>query len=72
MIARKVIKIKEYIINNMDIIISVITIAVTWILGYLAKKNPLFRKNMIPIQNRVTAGIRIIDARDINASIEIM
>ena len=28
--------------------------------------------NTIPIQNRVTAGIRIIDARDSNSSIEIM
>lgn len=35
-------------------------------------KAVLIETNMIPIQNRVTAGIRIIDARDINASIEIM
>lgn len=35
-------------------------------------KAVLIETNMIPIQNRVTAGIRIIDARDIDASIEIM
>jgi len=26
----------------------------------------------IPVQNRVTAGVRIIDARDSNTTIEIM
>lgn len=35
-------------------------------------KAVLIETNMIPIQNRVTAGIRIIDARDIDTSIEIM
>ena len=35
-------------------------------------KAVLIETNKIPIQNRVTAGVRIIDARDIDASIEIM
>ena len=37
--------------DNMDVIISFVTIIVTWILGYLSKKNPNFSNNMIPIQN---------------------
>ena len=35
-------------------------------------KAVLIDVNTLPIQNRVTSGVRIIDARDINASIEIM
>ena len=42
---------KTFIIDNIDVIISLVTIIVTWILGYLSKKNPNFSNNMIPIQN---------------------
>ena len=42
---------RELIMNNMDFIISFVTIIVTWILGYISKKNPNFSNNMIPIQN---------------------
>ena len=42
---------KEYIINNMDVIISLTTMIVTWILGYLAKKSSFFSNNLIPLQN---------------------
>ena len=32
-------------------IITLVTIIVTWILGYVAKKSTWFKNNLIPIQN---------------------
>ena len=42
---------RVFLIDNMDTIIAISTMIVTWVLGYLAKKNPFFSNNMIPLQN---------------------
>lgn len=42
---------KELLINNMEFIISFVTIIVTWILGKLAKKSKFIKNERIPIQN---------------------
>ena len=42
---------KTFLLDNMDVIIAFSTMVVTWVLGYLAKKNPFFNNNFIPIQN---------------------
>lgn len=47
---------KELLLNNMEFVISFVTIIVTWILGKLAKKSKLVQNERIPIQN-LTIGI---------------
>ena len=42
---------KTFIIDNIDIIISLVTMITTWVMGYFAKKNSFFSNNYIPIQN---------------------
>ena len=42
---------KELILNNMEAIITVITIIITWGLGQLSKKSRFISNNLIPLQN---------------------
>lgn len=42
---------KELLLNNMEFIISFVTIIVTWVLGKLAKKSPIINSKRIPLQN---------------------
>ena len=42
---------KNFLLENLDFIISIVTMSVTWILGYLSKKNRFFSNNLIPLQN---------------------
>lgn len=42
---------KEIILNNMELIIAVITAIVTWVLGLVSKKSTKIKNNLIPIQN---------------------
>ena len=42
---------KELIINNMEVIIMLITMGVTWFLGWLTKKNEKLSNKIIPYQN---------------------
>ena len=44
----------------MAMIISIITMIITWILGYIAKKSKFFSNNMIPLQNIIIMIISII------------
>ena len=37
--------------ENMDVVIAICTMIITWSMGYLAKKNPFFNNNLIPLQN---------------------
>lgn len=47
---------KELLLNNMEFIISFVTIIITWIFGKLAKKSKFIKDERIPIQN-LTIGI---------------
>lgn len=42
---------KELIINNMEFIIMLVTIGLTWLLGKLSKKNEKLSNKIIPYQN---------------------
>ena len=42
---------KELIINNMEFIIALITMGVTWFLGWLTKRNEKLSNKLIPYQN---------------------
>ncbi len=44
---------KVFILENIDVIISFITMMVTWMLGYYAKRSSFFSNNFIPIQNLI-------------------
>ena len=46
---------KEFLIENIEIIISIVTMIITWICGKLAKKNKHILNNRIPIQNIIIA-----------------
>lgn len=43
----------EFITNNVDTIIALFTMIVTWVLGFLSKKSPYINNNIIIIQNVV-------------------
>lgn len=42
---------KEIIIENMEVITMIITMGVTWFLGWLTKKNEKLSNKLIPYQN---------------------
>lgn len=54
-------------------IITLVTIVITWILGFIAKKSTWFNTNLIPIQN-ITIGVVVaciewIITKDFNIAI---
>lgn len=65
----------EFLSNNIDIIITVITMIVTWILGALSKKSTYINNNLIIIQNIVigpiVALLYYIITKDFNIAIAI-
>lgn len=42
---------KELLITNMDVIIAVITVLITYVLGLVSKKSKYINNNVIAIQN---------------------
>lgn len=42
---------KEFIIENISVIVTFITIIVTYILGVISKKSSKINDNLIPVQN---------------------
>ena len=42
---------REFLIENMDVIVAFWTMVITWLFGYLAKKSSFFSNNLIPLQN---------------------
>lgn len=46
---------KEFIINNIETIITLCTMIITWVCGILAKKSKHIMNNRIPIQNILIA-----------------
>lgn len=48
---------KELIINNMEVIIMVITMVITWVFGLLTKKNEMLSNKLIPYQNIIIMAI---------------
>ena len=51
---------KELIINNMETIIMIITMGLTWLLGKLSKKNEKLSNKIIPYQNIIIMVIATI------------
>lgn len=43
----------EFITNNSETIITILTMVLTWVLGFLSKKCPYINNNFIIIQNIV-------------------
>lgn len=43
----------EFINSNTEIIVTLLTMSLTWILGFIAKKSPYVNNNLIIIQNIV-------------------
>ena len=50
----------HFLTENIEIIITFITMIVTWILGFLAKKSPYINNNLIVIQNIIIGIITAI------------
>ena len=54
-------------------ILTVVTIVITWIMGYFAKKSSFINTNLIPLQNigigLVTAIIEWVITKDFNTAI---
>ncbi len=46
----------QFITSNSEVIVMMVTMFVTWILGFLAKKSPYINNNLIIIQN-IVVGI---------------
>lgn len=44
---------KEFIIENMEVIVSFITMLITWFLGIVSKKSSKIQNNKIPLQNMI-------------------
>ena len=44
---------KEYIIANMEIIITLLTMIISLILGYISKKSDYVKNEIIPLQNLI-------------------
>lgn len=64
---------KEYLLNNMEVIITLITMILTIILGGISKKSKFVNTNLIPIQNLcvglVIAVIYFAITKDFNSAI---
>lgn len=56
MITKKEVKKMQFLMTNAETIITIISMGVTWILGYFAKKSPYINNNLIIIQN-IIVGI---------------
>lgn len=58
---------------DLNTIIYIVTMVVTWVLGYVAKKHTSLNNNLIPIQNIligvIVAVIEWIITKDFNAAI---
>lgn len=50
----------QFLTDNIEIIITFITMIVTWLLGSLAKKSPYLNNNLIIIQNIIIGIIAAI------------
>lgn len=50
----------QFLTDNIEIIITFITMIVTWLLGFLAKKSPYLNNNLIIIQNVIIGIIAAI------------
>lgn len=50
----------HFLTENIEMIITFITMIVTWILGFLAKKSPYINNNLIVIQNIIIGIITAI------------
>ena len=63
----------EFIINNIETIINLISMIAIWILGYLSKKSQYINNNLIIIQNIVlgiiSAIMYYVVTKDFNISI---
>lgn len=63
----------EFIINNIETIITLISMTAIWILGYLSKKSQYINNNLIIIQNIVlgiiSAIMYYVVTKDFNISI---
>lgn len=46
---------KEFVLENIETIITIVTIIITWVCGELAKKSKHILNNRIPIQNIIIA-----------------
>lgn len=44
---------KEFIINNMEVIISFVSMIVTWVLGKVIKNHTNISNKLIPLQNAI-------------------
>ena len=51
---------KEFIIQNIEVIITFVTMIVTWLFGRITKKSDKIPNNLIPIQNAVIMIISVI------------
>lgn len=58
---------------EMETVVSIVTMSVTWILGYCAKKSSFINNNLIPIQNiaigLIIAIIEFIITKDFSLAI---
>lgn len=51
---------KELLLNNMEMIISIISFLTTYILGLIAKKTNYLQSKIIPIQNLLIMTISVL------------
>lgn len=63
----------KFITNNTELIVTLLTMALTWILGFLSKRCPYINNNLIIIQN-IVVGLCVsifyfIITRDFNLAI---
>lgn len=63
----------EFITNNTELIVTLLTMSLTWILGFLSKRCPYINNNLIIIQN-IVVGLCVsifyfIITRDFNLAI---
>lgn len=63
----------QFITNNIEVIITLVTVVITLILGALAKKSPYINNNLIIIQNIlvgiISASLYYIITGDFNMAI---
>lgn len=63
----------EYLANNVETIITLASMVITWVLGFLAKKSPYINNNLIIIQNIVVgliaSGIYFFITKDVSTAI---
>lgn len=50
----------EFITNNIEMIITIITMVITWVLGFLAKKSSYINNHLIILQNIIIGVISAV------------